>query len=69
MIDGEIIVVVVGNSRESDSTTWLEGRLHREIIAWLDRRERRKRLRANPDNRQGHWEANTHCTAEHPHAI
>jgi hypothetical protein len=53
MFDGEIIVVVVGNTRESDINHMARRRLHREIIAWLDRRERRKRLRANPDNR-GH---------------
>jgi hypothetical protein len=30
-----------------------------EIIEWLERRERRKGSRANPNNRQGHREADT----------
>jgi hypothetical protein len=40
-----------------------------EIIAWLERRERRKGSRANPDNRQGHREADTYRTAKHHHEI
>jgi hypothetical protein len=39
------------------------------IINWLLRRERRKGSRANPDNRQGHREADTYRTAKHHHEI
>jgi hypothetical protein len=37
-----------------------------EIISWL---RRRKGSRANPDNRQGHREADTYRTAKHHHEI
>ena len=37
-----------------------------EIISWLPRR---KGSRANPDNRQGHREADTYRTAKHHHEI
>jgi len=40
-----------------------------EIIEWLERRERRKGSRANPDNSQGHREADTYRTAKHHHEI
>jgi hypothetical protein len=40
-----------------------------EIIQWLQRRERRKGSRANPDNRHGHREADTHRAAEYPYEI
>jgi len=40
-----------------------------EIIEWLERRERRKGSRANPDNRQGYREADTYRTAKHHHEI
>lgn len=40
-----------------------------EIVAWLARRERRKGSRANPDNRQGHREADAYRTANHHHKI
>jgi hypothetical protein len=37
-----------------------------EIISWL---RRRKGSGANPDNRQGHREADTYRTAKHHHEI
>jgi len=40
-----------------------------EIIARLERRERRKWSRANPDDRHGHRDADTHRTAKHHHEI
>jgi Helix-turn-helix domain len=40
-----------------------------EVTDWLECRERRKGLRKNPDNRHGHREADTCCTAKHHHEI
>jgi hypothetical protein len=40
-----------------------------EIIAWPKRRERRKWSRANPDDRHGHRDADTHRTAKHHREI
>jgi len=65
--DCEVIICHCGAKPNRDLNFATVHCVDDEIFEWLERRERRKGSRANPDNRQGHRSADTYRTAKHHH--
>jgi hypothetical protein len=63
-IEGEFVVYGGGAKPTDTHLACIIHGIDDDIFDLLRRRERRKGSRANPDNHQGHREANTHCTAK-----